>query len=46
MANKIERIDIKSIKDPKFVKELNYSSLTVLCHDMATDVESISIGPM
>ena len=42
MANKIERIDIKSIKDPKFVKELNYSSLTLLCHDIRQEIISVT----
>jgi 1-deoxy-D-xylulose-5-phosphate synthase len=34
MANKIERIDIKSIKDPSIVKKMSYSSLALLCHDI------------
>src|SRR5574344_467605 len=38
MAKKIERIDIKSIKDPKFVKELNYPSLALLCHDIRQEI--------
>ena len=34
MSDKIERIDIKSITDPSFVKTLNYPSLSLLCHDI------------
>lgn len=38
MKEKIERIDIKSIKDPTFVKNLGYKSLTVLCHDLRNEI--------
>ncbi len=38
MSNKIERIDIKSIKDPTIVKSMNYASLTLLCHDIRKEI--------
>jgi deoxyxylulose-5-phosphate synthase len=38
MANKIERIDIKSIKDPSIVKKMSYSSLALLCHDIRKEI--------
>jgi 1-deoxy-D-xylulose-5-phosphate synthase len=38
MANKIERIDIKAIKDPSIVKKMSYSSLALLCHDIRKEI--------
>jgi 1-deoxy-D-xylulose-5-phosphate synthase len=38
MAEKLERIDIKSIKDPSFVKGMNYPSLALLCHDIRKEI--------
>jgi len=38
MSKKIERIDIKSIKDPTFVKSMNYASLALLCHDIRKEI--------
>jgi 1-deoxy-D-xylulose-5-phosphate synthase len=38
MAEKIERIDITTIKDPNIVKKLGYKSLAVLCHDIRHEI--------
>ncbi len=38
MEEKIERIDIKSIKDPSFVKKIGYKSLAILCHDIRREI--------
>jgi 1-deoxy-D-xylulose-5-phosphate synthase len=38
MKEKIERIDVRSIKDPNVVKKLGYKSLAVLCHDIRTEI--------
>jgi 1-deoxy-D-xylulose-5-phosphate synthase len=38
MKEKIERIDIKSIKDPSVVKRLGYRSLALLCHDIRKEI--------
>jgi len=35
---KIERIDIKSIKDPTIVKKMGYKSLAVLSHDIRQEI--------
>lgn len=40
MAKKRERIDIKSIKDPNIVKELNYSQISMLCADLRAEILS------
>ncbi|MCR4562206.1 MAG: 1-deoxy-D-xylulose-5-phosphate synthase [Bacilli bacterium] len=38
MKEKLERIDINSIKDPSVVKTLGYKSLTILCHDIRNEI--------
>lgn len=38
MKEKIERVDIKAIKEPSFIKALGYKSLTVLCHDIRNEI--------
>src|SRR5574344_330030 len=38
MAKRIERIDIKAIKDPSVVKKMNYTSLALLCHDIRKEI--------
>lgn len=38
MKEKLERIDIKRIKDPSVVKNLGYKSLCILCHDIREEI--------
>lgn len=38
MSRPIEKIDIKSIKDPSFLKTMDYASLRVLCNDLRAEV--------
>lgn len=38
MSKKIEKIDIKSIKDPSFLKKMDYKSLNVLCEDIREEI--------
>lgn len=38
MNKKIEKIDIKSIKDPSFLKKMDYKSLNVLCEDIREEI--------
>ncbi len=39
----IEQFDVKSIKDPSFLRNLNHKSLLVLCHDLRKEIiESVS----
>jgi 1-deoxy-D-xylulose-5-phosphate synthase len=38
MKEKIERIELKDIKDPNIVKKLGYRSLTILCHDIRKEI--------
>ncbi|MCR5491721.1 MAG: 1-deoxy-D-xylulose-5-phosphate synthase, partial [Bacilli bacterium] len=38
MSRSIDKIDIKEIKDPSFLKTLDYDSLSVLCHDLRTEI--------
>jgi 1-deoxy-D-xylulose-5-phosphate synthase len=38
MKKNVEFIDIKSIKNPNFVKNLDYKSITALCHDIREEI--------
>lgn len=38
MAKNIDRIDIKSIKDPTFLKSLSYRQLSLLCQDIREEI--------
>lgn len=42
MAKKVERIDIKGIKEPSFVKGLDYESLSLLCEDIRSEILDIT----
>lgn len=42
MAKKIERIDIKEIKDPSIVKSLDYEALSLLCEDIRKEIIDIT----
>jgi len=44
MTDKLERLDISSIKDPNVVKTLSYGSLAILCHDIRREIlEKVSL---
>ncbi len=38
MKKSLDRIDINSIKDPNFVKTLNYKQLEMLCYDIRREI--------
>ena len=38
MSDKIERINLKEIKNPSFLKRLNYDSLYMLCQDIREEI--------